>query len=383
VLEPQRNDPCPCGSGKKYKRCCLENPKVAAREATEATKSDPLETALTRFAELVERGRLPREILVASERFDAVVGQALSQKQEQKPPGVEALFAQVADQLWPEGLKSVVAVLERELEAHRVKERDLLAVVTAQTTAEVGPVAQNPVAEIIFRIQLRAWAREQSKNLAKMNQASARLRRLARKSGARLGAAIEAEVKALRPLAESHEGRWMLEKVSEQAAASLAKLIREGQGHPLLQADEWIWLQANVAGVMDAMTATTQPPPEASHRELAEAFTKALDEQLVTAVIERARELGSNEHQAPEAAQWYRAAEAAVGVDPAQVLFSSFLVMDMLPVTERDAEEPLLEAVLKERHPTRQGLEPYRAFLAAEGEAPAAARVERAQAVLG
>jgi uncharacterized protein YecA (UPF0149 family) len=23
--EPGRNDPCPCGSGKKYKQCCLKN----------------------------------------------------------------------------------------------------------------------------------------------------------------------------------------------------------------------------------------------------------------------------------------------------------------------------------------------------------------------
>jgi uncharacterized protein YecA (UPF0149 family) len=22
--EPRRNDPCPCGSGKKYKQCCLK-----------------------------------------------------------------------------------------------------------------------------------------------------------------------------------------------------------------------------------------------------------------------------------------------------------------------------------------------------------------------
>lgn len=24
MKRPRRNDPCPCGSGKKYKRCCLE-----------------------------------------------------------------------------------------------------------------------------------------------------------------------------------------------------------------------------------------------------------------------------------------------------------------------------------------------------------------------
>lgn len=29
-----RNDPCPCGSGQKYKRCCLEKDEAAAREAS-------------------------------------------------------------------------------------------------------------------------------------------------------------------------------------------------------------------------------------------------------------------------------------------------------------------------------------------------------------
>src|SRR5688572_17464939 len=27
MSKPGRNDPCPCGSGKKYKHCCLLNPK--------------------------------------------------------------------------------------------------------------------------------------------------------------------------------------------------------------------------------------------------------------------------------------------------------------------------------------------------------------------
>jgi SEC-C motif len=30
--KPGRNDPCPCGSGKKYKRCCLQTEEAAARE---------------------------------------------------------------------------------------------------------------------------------------------------------------------------------------------------------------------------------------------------------------------------------------------------------------------------------------------------------------
>ncbi len=29
-----RNEPCPCGSGKKYKHCCARNPQVEKRPST-------------------------------------------------------------------------------------------------------------------------------------------------------------------------------------------------------------------------------------------------------------------------------------------------------------------------------------------------------------
>ncbi len=32
TLKIKRNDPCPCGSGKKYKKCCLGNPEMVRRE---------------------------------------------------------------------------------------------------------------------------------------------------------------------------------------------------------------------------------------------------------------------------------------------------------------------------------------------------------------
>jgi SEC-C motif len=36
--QPGRNDPCPCGSGAKYKKCCLEKDE-AARTAAAATNA--------------------------------------------------------------------------------------------------------------------------------------------------------------------------------------------------------------------------------------------------------------------------------------------------------------------------------------------------------
>jgi hypothetical protein len=38
-----RNDPCPCGSGKKYKKCCLETDEAAAREQRAAAQAPPAE----------------------------------------------------------------------------------------------------------------------------------------------------------------------------------------------------------------------------------------------------------------------------------------------------------------------------------------------------
>lgn len=46
---PGRNDPCPCGSGKKYKRCCLDRDKAeqSARIAAMPRTSIPQQIAST------------------------------------------------------------------------------------------------------------------------------------------------------------------------------------------------------------------------------------------------------------------------------------------------------------------------------------------------
>jgi tetratricopeptide (TPR) repeat protein len=69
-----RNDPCPCGSGKKYKRCCLEQDQQDQREAAVALAaalaeqqaedddfaewSDALESASNAVVDLIEADKL-------------------------------------------------------------------------------------------------------------------------------------------------------------------------------------------------------------------------------------------------------------------------------------------------------------------------------------
>ncbi len=38
MKKPSRSDPCPCGSGKKYKKCCLNNPTVTTHKPQQQTK---------------------------------------------------------------------------------------------------------------------------------------------------------------------------------------------------------------------------------------------------------------------------------------------------------------------------------------------------------
>ena len=39
-MKIKRNDPCPCGSGKKYKYCCLYNPPTLGIEVKEEIKTE-------------------------------------------------------------------------------------------------------------------------------------------------------------------------------------------------------------------------------------------------------------------------------------------------------------------------------------------------------
>lgn len=56
---PGRNDPCPCGSGKKYKKCCLEKDQAAV--ARDTTPQPPSMPAWTRLSQ-AERAQIAEEV---------------------------------------------------------------------------------------------------------------------------------------------------------------------------------------------------------------------------------------------------------------------------------------------------------------------------------
>ncbi len=88
IAEPGRNDPCPCGSGLKYKHCCARVPSLAALDArtlwpyvlralhgplrTEALRSPhlPREAVLQHAADEIEAGRADAAVQLLEPMFD-------------------------------------------------------------------------------------------------------------------------------------------------------------------------------------------------------------------------------------------------------------------------------------------------------------------------
>lgn len=66
----KRNDPCPCGSGRKYKKCHLETDEAAQHAATQAAKAaaDSAAAAAAASAEGAEPAATKKESAGSAER---------------------------------------------------------------------------------------------------------------------------------------------------------------------------------------------------------------------------------------------------------------------------------------------------------------------------
>ena len=54
MAKPGRNDPCPCGSGNKYKKCCLAKEEAVEREQLAKAEARRAESAAAHRLQLGE-----------------------------------------------------------------------------------------------------------------------------------------------------------------------------------------------------------------------------------------------------------------------------------------------------------------------------------------
>jgi tetratricopeptide (TPR) repeat protein len=68
-----RNEPCPCGSGKKYKRCCLPKDQVAEHSSLATKRAEPATTQAKDRARLRDLYATMHEAQELDEASNAVV----------------------------------------------------------------------------------------------------------------------------------------------------------------------------------------------------------------------------------------------------------------------------------------------------------------------
>jgi tetratricopeptide (TPR) repeat protein len=68
-----RNDPCPCGSGKKYKRCCLEREEAAMLAALVAKPAEVAASKEGRRAHAEELQATMAEVMELDQASNAVI----------------------------------------------------------------------------------------------------------------------------------------------------------------------------------------------------------------------------------------------------------------------------------------------------------------------
>ena len=66
MAKPGRNDPCPCGSGNKYKKCCLAKEEAAARDRHVEAQARRDQSTVAHRHERAAAHRLPVDELTAA-----------------------------------------------------------------------------------------------------------------------------------------------------------------------------------------------------------------------------------------------------------------------------------------------------------------------------
>ncbi|MCP5470165.1 MAG: SEC-C domain-containing protein [Chlamydiales bacterium] len=85
--KPSRNDPCPCGSGKKYKQCCLKNETVKATYTPSGKRKFKAKVVGTGNAAQGLFGRMSAQPQHSGENTLEKLKSRMDGKKEEKPPG--------------------------------------------------------------------------------------------------------------------------------------------------------------------------------------------------------------------------------------------------------------------------------------------------------
>ncbi|HEY3354619.1 MAG TPA: SEC-C domain-containing protein [Polyangia bacterium] len=415
-----RNEPCHCGSGKKYKKCCLPADEQQARSASAAAPRQapvedeiaaaffkaaelirardprPVQERLTRLGELFQRGAALGEVRFDSRQFAEVVQTEGDRVLAGAGASVEdprhALFAAAIARLVPRGF---VTRLERALEdlvrAPATAGPDRVTAATALLMLEVlGPLDERnapvcPVLEVLFFTQLTEWSGARDELRDELNQMVDGLRS-GRLTLADMHGLIEERKDRLAAAIEAVPGLTdEVGQAADRAIKGALKALKSRRPPALFTTDEYLVLMAALERATGPFLDLTAPDREqtiAIAQALIESAELVLDEPLRRGVIERliraANETPGDRRPPPHLADLTLAMMHAPGI----IAVAAMMNRRFTPVVRSAAEE---EVVVKLIHgnPEADVLEAYARLLDEMGEAAGAARVRRVRDELG
>ncbi len=411
--KPGRNDPCPCGSGKKYKACHAAEDRAREAAAPAPAREHPLGRDLQAAMEMLGGADLSR----VSESLDRL-GTLLS---DWGPvPGLR-FEARAFDTYVSQQLGKLEAAVERDpaqarnsLRLGAVRElgtraflEKLRATLLARATqpglsaedrqamclgALLASTPKNtrfnpedrPVLDVVFGVQFREWGAQHGQGLASRLEALAGSVDLSDEAREVLRKASEGEMEPLVKYVESDP--QLSSRIAQEAKERSARVeaaMRQPATPSLFAPEEQVWL---TTVLWEPLSALKNPGLDAKARSTAVAsFLKAIraaldaDGEFLSRLLERTRILAKDVALDEPTRAFFSDAAVALEAEPVRMVLAAILTSSAEPKA-RSAEEEVVRADLEAKTRwTAEDLEPYRVLLAGMNLPDAAERLRRAQ----
>ncbi|MCY1075423.1 SEC-C domain-containing protein [Archangium lansingense] len=412
---PSRNDPCPCGSGQKFKRCCVSGYRrvgwdsyvplrrgrptgVDEVTAEAAVLAEELLTSPNRIQQATEGMALLRDMFVEGgplaslrwswDEFVPVVERHIYRVTAEVKDMDERrarLFDRCAPELLnPERVERFAQEFRRALMApeRTPEERRALAMAVLAmrgaprhplyTSRRLGMVLWLMMEQVSEWVERRCrmqaaveWALGVEPGRARGQGMSARAMQRAMEEPEEMTAAMKAAADADPELVE------LLEKYEKALLLS----IIEGRTPEVLYGEEWLWLTVVLREPLRI------EPEEAELVDVAALLAK-LDEEVKQAILTRVEAASRDRSSLPEAQHWFEWAYKTLQIRPL-AFFAMFAKACEAQLLERfEGEAELVHELQRRERWSAEDLEPYRLKLAARDAHGAEQRVRRLQAVL-
>ncbi len=411
-----RNEPCPCGSGQKYKRCCLGDARragwnaipfplprrgrptgvdeVTAEAAVLAEDvlccSNPLQRiseAMCLMREMFRDGGPLAALRWSWDEFVPVVERHIfrvTQEVEDMEARRALLFARCAPDLLDPGrverfnqeFRRVLMTPELTPEERRAL---AMAVLGMRGVSRHPPYtsSRHHWLEWLMMAQVTEWAARRSRMQDAVGWALGEEPGGARGPGMSARAmqrAMEEPEELVAAVMDAAAADPELVELLDKYAHALLRSIMEGRTPEVLYGEEWLWMTVVLREPMRLGPAGEAPEVDT------DALLAQLDEEVKQAVLTRVEAASRDRSSLPEAQQWFDWAYKVLLARPL-AFFGAFSKAREALLVERFEGEAGLVTELQGRAWWRpEDLEPYRLHLEARGAHGAVQRVRRLQA---